>query len=80
MEFGDASTDFSFYTKRASLAGIDAAATLFWLDDRSPDFADTEAFIDRRLAELHRLTGMRERLAAATERLPNPLRPLRPLR
>src|SRR5579863_8899411 len=26
---GDASTDFSFYTKRASLAGIYAAATLF---------------------------------------------------
>ena len=33
---GDNSTDFSFYTKRASLAAIYGAAMLFWLDDRSP--------------------------------------------
>jgi ubiquinone biosynthesis protein COQ9 len=77
---GDASTDFSFYTKRATLAGIYAAAVLFWLDDRSPDFADTQAFIDRRLADLHRLTGMRERVAKAAGTLPNPFRLLRPLR
>src|SRR6266851_5474638 len=69
---GDDSTDFSFYTKRATLAGLYAAAVLFWLDDRSPDFADTEAFIERRLADLHRLTGLRERLATAADSLPNP--------
>jgi len=77
---GDGSTDFSFYTKRATLAGIYAAAMLFWLDDRSPDFADTQAFIDRRLADLHRLTGLRERLGNAAATLPNPFRLLRPLR
>jgi ubiquinone biosynthesis protein COQ9 len=74
---GDESTDFSFYTKRATLAGVDAAAVLFWLDDRSPDFADTEAFIERRLADLHRLTGLRERLASAADSLPNPFRLVR---
>jgi ubiquinone biosynthesis protein COQ9 len=77
---GDQATDFSFYTKRATLAGIYAAAVLYWLDDRSPDFADTDAFIERRLAELHRLTGLRERLARAAESLPNPLRALPPSR
>jgi ubiquinone biosynthesis protein COQ9 len=77
---GDHPTDFSFYTKRASLAGIQAAATLYWLDDRAPGFVDTQAFIDRRLADLHRLTGLRERLAAAASQLPNPLRLLRPSR
>ena len=77
---GDDSTDFSFYTKRATLAGIHAAAILFWLDDRSPGCADTEAFIDRRLADLHRLTGLRERLATAAANLPNPLRVFRPSR
>ena len=77
---GDGATDFSFYTKRATLAAIQAAAMLYWLEDRSPDFADTEAFIDRRLANLHRLGGLRERLAAAVDHLPNPLRVLRPLR
>lgn len=77
---GDGATDFSFYTKRATLAGICAAATLYWLDDRSPDCADTEAFIDRRLAERRRLSGLRERFAAAADRLPNPFRLLRPAR
>ena len=75
---GDHPTDFSFYTKRASLAGLYAAATLYWLDDRSPDFADTQAFIERRLADLYRLTGLRERVAAAATQLPNPLRLFRP--
>src|SRR6266853_1641335 len=77
---GDNSTDFSFYTKRASLAGVMTAATLYWLEDRSPAFADTQAFIERRLADLHRIGGLRERLAAAADRLPNPLRVLRPSR
>jgi ubiquinone biosynthesis protein COQ9 len=77
---GDRSTDFSFYTKRATLAGIQVAATLYWLDDRSPGFAETQEFIDRRLADLHRVTGLRERVAAAADNLPNPLRLLRPSR
>ncbi|HEV8679596.1 MAG TPA: COQ9 family protein [Stellaceae bacterium] len=77
---GDHSSDFSYYTKRATLAAVTAAATLYWLDDRSPGFADTECFIDRRLSDLHRLGGLRGRLAAAAESLPNPLRLLRPSR
>src|ERR1700730_12216439 len=77
---GDTATDFSFYTKRASLAAIYAAAMLFWLDDRSPGCVETDAFIDRRLADLHRLTELRQRFEAAAERLPNPLRLLRPTR
>jgi ubiquinone biosynthesis protein COQ9 len=77
---GDHSTDFSFYTKRATLAGIQAAATLYWLDDRSPGFAETQEFIDRRLADLHRVSGLRERFATAGKNLPNPLRLLRPSR
>jgi ubiquinone biosynthesis protein COQ9 len=77
---GDSSTDFSFYTKRASLAAIQAAATLYWLDDRSPGCTETWAFNERRLADLHRLTGLRERIEAAAERLPNPLRVLRSTR
>ena len=77
---GDHPTDFSFYTKRASLAAILAAATLYWLDDRSPEFADTRKFIDRRLSDLRRLGGLRERLASTVDSLPNPLRLLRPLR
>jgi ubiquinone biosynthesis protein COQ9 len=71
---GDHPTDFSYYTKRASLAAILAAATLYWLDDRSPNFEDTDAFVERRLADLHRLTGIRRRFGAASDALPNPFR------
>jgi ubiquinone biosynthesis protein COQ9 len=77
---GDRATDFSFYTKRATLAGIYAATLLYWLEDRSPDFADTRAFLDRRLAQAARFGAARHRLETALERLPNPLRLLRPLR
>jgi ubiquinone biosynthesis protein COQ9 len=77
---GDGATDFSFYTKRATLAGIYSATLLYWLEDRSEGFADTKAFLDRRLAELRQLTKVRERLGAALSRLPNPFRLLRPVR
>jgi ubiquinone biosynthesis protein COQ9 len=77
---GDAATDFSFYTKRATLAGVYAAALMYWLDDRSDDFAETRAFIDRRLAGVARLGEARERIGTALERLPNPFRLLRPIR
>jgi ubiquinone biosynthesis protein COQ9 len=77
---GDHPTDFSFYTKRASLAAILAATTLYWLDDRSPNFEDTDAFVERRLADLYRLTGMTRRFSAAFGMLPNPFRLFRPSR
>jgi ubiquinone biosynthesis protein COQ9 len=77
---GDHPTDFSYYTKRASLAAILAAATMYWLDDRSPNFEDTDAFVERRLADLYRLTGIGRRFAAASDLLPNPFRLFRPSR
>ena len=47
----------AFIPSAPASPAIYAAATLFWLDDRSPDFTDTQAFIDRRLADLHHLAG-----------------------
>ena len=55
---GDHPTDFSFYTKRLSLAGIYSTTVLFWLDDESNDEAETKAFLKRRMGDLfqfHRL-------------------------
>jgi ubiquinone biosynthesis protein COQ9 len=77
---GDSATDFSFYTKRATLAGIYTATLLYWLEDRSAGFADTRVFLDRRLADVARVGEARHRLQTALDRLPNPLRLLRPLR
>ena len=74
---GDRATDFSFYTKRGTLAAIYGATLLYWLEDSSPDFADTRAFLDRRLAGAASIGKARTRFETAIERLPNPLRLLR---
>lgn len=49
---GDTSTDFNFYSKRLILAGVYFSTLLFWLDDRSPGFENTWAFLDRRIADV----------------------------
>jgi len=77
---GDHATDFSFYSKRLTLAAIYGATTLYWLDDRSEGFADTRAFVERRLAGAARIGRARRDLATVVARLPNPLRLLRLLR
>ncbi|KAL2163694.1 hypothetical protein VTH06DRAFT_5752 [Thermothelomyces fergusii] len=48
---GDVSVDPSWYTKRASLSAIYAAAELFQTTDQSPEFRETRAFLRRRLDE-----------------------------
>ena len=49
---GDTSTDFNFYTKRATLSTVYSATLLAFLSDNSSDMAKTEAFLDRRLADI----------------------------
>ena len=49
---GDKSVDTSWYTKRASLAAVYAAAEVFQTQDTSPGFEDTERFLDERLGDL----------------------------
>jgi ubiquinone biosynthesis protein COQ9 len=77
---GDRATDFSFYTKRLTLAGIHTATVLYWLEDTSPDFADTRGFLGRRLAAVARLGRARRQFQTAIQHLPNPIRLLRQFR
>jgi ubiquinone biosynthesis protein COQ9 len=58
---GDRAADFSWYTKRATLAGVYAATLLFWLRDDSEDDAATLAFLDRRLEGVARFGRLRRR-------------------
>ena len=46
---GDTSTDFNFYTKRMMLAGVFSTTLLFWLNDQSPGYVSSWAFLDRRI-------------------------------
>jgi ubiquinone biosynthesis protein COQ9 len=66
---GDRSADMSWYTKRAILGPIYAATLLYWLRDSSPDDEDTLAFLDRRLAGVGRLGGLRRRVGRAMAKL-----------
>lgn len=56
---GDTSADVSWYTRRATLAGVYGATLAFWLQDEEPGFPATRAFLDRRLRDLARLQGPR---------------------
>lgn len=67
---GDASNDFSWYTRRATLAAVFSATVLYWLDDPSEDSADTWAFLRRRLADVGRITSTRKRLETWLKKLP----------
>ncbi len=69
---GDRAADFSWYTKRAILAGVYTATVLFWLRDDGTDDAATLAFLDRRLADVRRIGGLRGRASAALGRLVPP--------
>jgi ubiquinone biosynthesis protein COQ9 len=52
---GDASADFSWYTRRATLAGIYWATLAWWMRNDDPGVTDAMAFLDRRLADLGRV-------------------------
>jgi ubiquinone biosynthesis protein COQ9 len=48
---GDTTVDFSWYTKRASLATVYASSEMFMTTDTSEDFTQTAEFLDRRLQD-----------------------------
>jgi ubiquinone biosynthesis protein COQ9 len=59
---GDTSTDFNFYTKRATLAGVYSATLLYWLNDRSPGSEATWAFLDRRIDDVMRIEKLKSQV------------------
>jgi ubiquinone biosynthesis protein COQ9 len=48
---GDKSADFSWYTRRATLAAIYSATLAFWLSGRGQGLDAALEFLDRRLAD-----------------------------
>ena len=64
-EIGDRSHDFSFYTKRATLAAVYSATVLYWLQDDSPGHEQTWGFLQRRLLDVVKF-GKARQAAQAT--------------
>jgi ubiquinone biosynthesis protein COQ9 len=77
---GDQSVDFSFYTKRALLAGVLGATALYWLDDDSDGGADSWAFLERRLDDVLRIPALGARARRLVRALPDPFGILRAIR
>ena len=70
---GDKSTDFSFYTKRALLAGVVASTNVFWLEDESEGHQDTWGFLDRRINDVLGIQKIRKKSEKIRGMMPDPL-------
>ena len=77
---GDQSTDFNFYTKRATLAAVVAATVTHWLADETGDEEAIADFIDRRIRDVLRFELLKARLRDTSAALPSPARLLGRLR
>ena len=68
---GDTSTDHNWYTKRATLSAVYSAVLLFWLNDESEEFADTWAFLDRRIEDVMKIETAKYKMRQATANFPS---------
>ncbi len=68
---GDTATDYNHYTKRTILGGVYAATITVFLDDESEDWADTRAFLARRIDGIMRFEKAKAGFVARTENLPS---------
>lgn len=68
---GDTATDYNHYTKRTILAGVYAATITVFINDESEDWADTRAFLGRRIEGIMRFEKAKAGFVARTENLPS---------
>ena len=71
---GDTSTDFNHYTKRVSLGAVYGSTLLAWLDDDSEGWADTAAFLDRRIDNVMQFEKFKAEWRGSSERRLSPSR------
>jgi ubiquinone biosynthesis protein COQ9 len=65
---GDTSTDFNHYTKRMTLGAVYGSTLLVWLDDQSEGWADTAAFLDRRIDDVMKIEKLKAEWRGSSER------------
>lgn len=71
--FGDTSTDFNFYTKRAMLLGVDISTALIFLGDDSDDNEQTWAFLDRRIQNIMEIEKAKANFKKIIAKIPDPI-------
>jgi len=65
---GDTAVDYNHYSKRAILGGVYAATLLVFVGDESEDFAQTRAFLARRIEGVMRFEKAKARLSGRADR------------
>lgn len=70
---GDTSTDYNFYTKRATLSVVYASTLTVWLGDDSEGLTETWAFLDRRIAGVMQFEKVKAQVIKIVDKLPDPL-------
>ena len=68
---GDTATDYNHYTKRGLLGAVYAATVTVFLDDSSEDWADTRAFLGRRIEGIMRFEKAKAGFTARQQNLPS---------
>lgn len=69
---GDTATDFSFYTKRATLAGVYSTTLMRWFNDQSEDETATKDFLDARIANVMQFEKFKAQVKDGLSRVPSP--------
>ena len=68
---GDTASDYNHYTKRLTLGAVYGSTLVAWLDDHSDGFADTAAFLDRRLGDVMRFEKWKAQWSGENLRRPS---------
>jgi ubiquinone biosynthesis protein COQ9 len=68
---GDNATDFNHYTKRLTLSGVYASTLAVFVNDDSDDFADTRAFLARRIDNVMQFEKAKAKAKERQEYMPS---------
>jgi ubiquinone biosynthesis protein COQ9 len=68
---GDTATDYNYYTKRTILGGVYGATITVFLDDESVGWADTRAFLARRIEGIMRFEKTKAQILARGKHRPS---------
>jgi ubiquinone biosynthesis protein COQ9 len=71
---GDRSSDFSYYTKRATLGGVYGATFAYWLTDPSEGHRATWTFLDHRIDNVMSIEKFKAAAKETMAKLPDPLK------
>lgn len=70
---GDTSTDFNFYTKRATLSLVLGSTLFYWMTDETEDLAPTWDFLDRRIENVMQFEKTKAQVKKAAANWPSPV-------